>query len=213
MVHSHIKALVFDLDGTLYVSGELGMEISRTACSYISEIKGIDAAGADLLIRDARERLAGQSALEPTLSSACIELGGDIRELHRRFAAEIEPQRFLTRDERVIELLRLLAGGFELHLYTNNNRSLSGRIMELLGITGLFHRIFTIEESWAPKPDRQTLELILREIGKKPEECLFVGDRYDVDLRLPAEIGCAVCLVKSVEELFPLCKLLHEENL
>jgi putative hydrolase of the HAD superfamily len=107
----------------------------------------------------------------------------------------------------------MLSGGFELYLYTNNNCQLSGRIMNVLGLTDLFRRVFTIEETWSPKPDRRTLLNILKEIGKKPEECLFVGDRYDVDLRLPAELGSAVCLVKSVDELLPLCKLLHEENL
>ena len=63
-----------------------------------------------------------------------------------------------------------------------------------------------------PKPDRGALADIFGRIGRKPEECLFVGDRYDVDLRLPADMGCAVFLVSTTEELFPLCKLMSEEN-
>ena len=50
-------------------------------------------------------------------------------------------------------------------------------------------------------------------IGRLPQECLFVGDRYDIDLRLPAEMGCAVFLVSNTEELFALCKLMNEENI
>ena len=113
----------------------------------------------------------------------------------------------------MIELLKALGEKFELFIYTNNNRSLSARIMDLLGFSGLFRQAFTIETSWRPKPDRATLENILAEIGRKPIECLFVGDRYDIDLRLPAEMGCGIFLVKSVEELFPLCKLTCEEIL
>ena len=192
---------------------EIGSEISRTACGYIAELKGIGPEEADILIREARKELTKRGGTDATLSMACIELGGDLKELHRRFAREIQPELFLSRDERVVELLRMLAGGFELYLYTNNNRNLSERIMKVIGLTDLFRRIFTIEDTWSPKPDRQTLQNILLEIRKKPEECLFVGDRYDIDLRLPAEMGSAVCLVKSVDELLPLCKLLHEENL
>ncbi len=213
MLHTHIKALVFDLDGTLYVSGGLGREINNVACRYIAELKGIDVAAAEALIGETRGALTAAVGTDATLSKACVELGGDLPELHRRFAGEISPEQHIVRDDRVIELLRMLAGGFELYLYTNNNRLLSRRIMEIIGVTGIFQRVFTIEDRWVPKPDRQALEQILHEIGKTPAECLFVGDRFDVDLRLPAELGCSVCLVQSVEELFPLCKLLHEDNL
>lgn len=213
MVHTHIRALVFDLDGTLYVSGGLGREINDVACRYIAELKGVDVVVAESLIRETRAALTAAQKTDATLSRACMQLGGDLPDLHRRFADEIAPEKYIARDDRVIELLGMLAGGFELYLYTNNNRSLSGRIMQILGITDLFQRVFTIEDRWEPKPDRPTLEYILHEIRQKPAECLFIGDRFDVDLRLPAELGCSVCLVQSVEELFPLCKLLHEENL
>lgn len=212
-LQSDIKALVFDLDGTLYVNNDLGRAISLTACRYLAEIKGVGIDGAELLIRETKKRLSAISGVDTSLSQACMEQGGDLKELHRRFAEEISPERFLSRDGRVAELLRTLADKFELYIYTNNNRSLSSRVMTAIGVGGLFLRVFTIEDSWRPKPDRETLDYILHEIGRKPHECLFVGDRYDIDLRLPAEMGCAVFLVNSAEELFPLCKIMNEENL
>jgi putative hydrolase of the HAD superfamily len=212
-VQSELKALVFDLDGTLYVSVELGREIRLSACRYIAELKGTDVATADGLIRETRKRLAAARGIETTLSMACMELGGDLRELHRRFAGEIDPEPLLSRDERVIKLLQALGSRFELFIYTNNNRRLSARIMEKIDVSGLFKRIVTIEDYWRPKPDRETLENIFRTIERKPGECLFIGDRYDVDLRLPAEMGSGVFLATSVEELLPLGKFLYEENL
>ena len=112
-------------------------------------------------------------------------------------------------DPRVTGLLGQLAQRFELVLYTNNNRALSGRIMAQLGVGGFFHRVFTIEDSWQPKPDRTALALILEAIGKKPGEILFVGDRYEVDLQLPASLGCPVHEARSVEELLELAKLVE----
>jgi putative hydrolase of the HAD superfamily len=110
-------------------------------------------------------------------------------------------------------LLQSLGSKYELILYTNNNRPLSIRIMGAIGVAGLFRQILTIEDYWQPKPDRETLEKIYMAIGREPAECLFIGDRYDVDLRLPAAMGSTVFLAKSVEELLPLNKLLHGEDL
>ncbi len=208
-----VKALVFDLDGTLYVSNELGREINSCACRYIAELKGGSSEEADRLIRETKKRLAAASGVESTLSHACMELGGDLRELHRRFAEEIAPEPFLSRDERVIRLLLALGSKYDLAIYTNNNRRLSARIMEGIGVAGLFRRVVTIEDTWRPKPDRQALEYIYRQLERNPAECLFIGDRYDIDLRLPAAMGSAVFLAASVEELLPLNKLLHGEDL
>lgn len=207
-----LKALIFDLDGTLYVNRPLGREILLSASRYIAVLQKITVEEAEFLIVETRNRLSEESGLDTPMSRACEELGGDLRELHRHFAGEISPELFLDRDERVVELLKFLGGRFELYIYTNNNRRLTSAIMDILGIAGLFKQVFTIEDYWLAKPDPQALSEVLGQIGREPEECLFVGDRYDIDLRLPAEIGCTVFLVGSVEELFPLCKLMNAEN-
>ena len=208
-----LKALVFDLDGTLYVNNDLGREIHLCACRYIADMKGTTIAEAGELIRETKKRLSAANGIDSTLSHACMELGGDLKELHRRFADEIVPEHFLTIDERVVMLLQALGSKFELIIYTNNNRPLSTRILEAIGVARLFRDILSIEDYWQPKPDRETLEKIYLAIGRNPAECLFIGDRYDIDLRLPAAMGSTVFLAKSVEELLPLNKLLHGEVL
>jgi putative hydrolase of the HAD superfamily len=212
-VFGELKALVFDLDGTLYVNTDFGRVIHLCSCRYIAELKGIGDAEADERIRETKKRLSAETGMDSTLSHACMALGGDLMELHRRFADEIRPERFLSPDERVVRLLTSLGSKFDLSIYTNNNRRLSKRIMGLIGVAGLFRQVLTIEDSWRPKPDREALEKVYRAIERKPGECLFVGDRYDIDLRLPAEMGSTVFLATSVEELFPLEKLLHGEEL
>jgi putative hydrolase of the HAD superfamily len=47
-------------------------------------------------------------------------------------------------------------------------------------------------------------------MGRMPGECMFIGDRYDVDLRLPAAMGSTVFLSTSVEELLHLNKIMQE---
>ena len=210
---SDIKAIVFDLDGTLYINRELGRAINQSACRYIASLRGIDAEAAAAMIKATKRMLASVNGIAAPLSLACMELGGDIRELHRHFAEEIAPEPYLSIDSRVVDLLRGLRTRYDLYVYTNNNSFLSERIMRSIGVTGLFQRVITIEDTWRPKPDLRIVDKIINDIGRKPVECLFVGDRYDIDLRYPADLGAAIFMVTSIEDLLNLNTITIEENI
>ncbi len=205
---SGIRAIVFDLDGTLYVNDGFADEIKRGADTYIAALKGIPPDAADTLIRKTRERLSREQGQEATLSSVCMELGGSVAGFHAAVTPLLHPEKLLKEDHRVTALITALAERFELYLYTNNNRALTDRILQAIGVSGLFEGIFTIEEFWRPKPDRDVLNHIFSTIQKTPEQCLFVGDRYDVDLRLPAEMGCQTFFVANLQGLLKLETLL-----
>jgi len=196
-----IRGIVFDLDGTLYESPGFAATIQDAAAGYIAGLTGVTPEQAGLVIAATRKELAEESGEVPTLSSVCARLGGDVRDLHTCFARQLRPEDFLARDERVVALLERLARRMPLYLFTNNNRTLTERIIGLLGLSGLFRRIYTIDDSWKGKPDEGLLDRILTDAGLAPAEALFVGDRYDVDLRLPEQRGCPVYLCRSVEQL------------
>jgi putative hydrolase of the HAD superfamily len=201
-----IKAIVFDLDGTLYQDDRLGEEVHQSACRYVASLKGITAREAEALLQEQRSCPNGSGG---TLSHAVVTLGGTLEALHRHFSAEVHPEALLSRDPRVPELLDRLSRRYELFLYTNNNRSLSGRIMTQIGVAHHFRQVFTIEDRWRPKPDREVLLGILEQIGRQPAETLFVGDRYLVDLKLPETLGCAIMETRTIEELLTLGELLE----
>jgi putative hydrolase of the HAD superfamily len=199
-----LRAIVFDLDGTLYQNKRMGDEVNLCACRYVADLKGITVEAADDLLAETRFSLSGTGG---TLSRAVLAVGGSLHQLHERFASEIRPEGVLSIDERVPQLLARLASRYELHLYTNNNKALSARIMREIGVTGLFQKIFTIEDYWLPKPEEVALLGILDSIGRKPEETLFVGDRYEVDLALPESLGCQVFESCTIEQLLTLAQL------
>ena len=201
---TRIRGIVFDLDGTLYVAPDFADAIQDAACEYVARLKGITSEQADQLIASSRIHVAEETGAVPTLSSVCARLGGDIRDLHTYFEGRLRPETYLTRDKRVIDLLEKLSRSIPLYLFTNNNRALTARIIDYLGLNGLFRRIYTIDDTWKGKPDEDILDRILAEAGLMPSEALFVGDRYDVDLRLPAQRGCPVYLSQSVEQLLQL---------
>ena len=70
-----------------------------------------------------------------------------------------------------------------------------------------------IDDTWKGKPDESLLDQILAEAWLLPSQALFVGDRYDVDLRLPEQRGCPVYLSQSIEQLLRLEELLKNRQI
>lgn len=208
-----IRGIIFDLDGTLYVSPDFADTIQDAAAGYVARLRGITPDQAGELMATTRCLLTGATGAVPTLSAVCKSLGGNVRDLHTFFEGCLRPEAYLIRDERVIALLERLAQHMPLYLFTNNNRALTTRIIDYLGLNGLFCHIYAINDTWKGKPDEGILDRILAEAGLMPAEALFVGDRYDVDLRLPEQRGCPVYLCQSVEQLLRLEEILGETSL
>jgi putative hydrolase of the HAD superfamily len=204
-----IRGIVFDLDGTLYVCDRFAAKVQDASAAYIAGLKRINQEEAVQLVAATRRRLTEESGTVQTISAVCTELGGSVQELHRFFERTLRPEAYLVRDERVIRLLKRLAEQFPLYIYTNNNRVLTARIMNYLGLDdGMMRGIFTIDDTWRGKPDEKMVGRILEKIGLSPNETLFVGDRYDVDLRVPEQLGCSVYLSQNLEQLLRLENLL-----
>lgn len=203
-----IRSIVFDLDGTLYVSDEIAAEIVGAAEALVARKRGVSVAQARALIRSAQKRLAENLEDEPTLSKTCMELGIDLQELHRAFQKQVRPELYLENDPILYALLDSLRDQCDLYIYTNNNVPLARKILALLGVEELFSRLYTIEFSGLPKPDADSLQCVLADIGGPPESFLFVGDRRHVDLSLPAALGCRTLLVGDTGDLLQIHKIL-----
>lgn len=209
MLHeAEIKAIVFDLDGTLYVSDQFEQVVWQSAARYAGDLLGVAADEGGRQITALRQRLSEERGTLQTLAVAIEVLGGTVPELHRRFAAELEPHHHIEPDPRVGPLVEGLRQRYTSWLLTNNNRTLTDKILATLGLETAFERVITINDTWRPKPDETVLDEVLEALGHGPEQVLFVGDRYDIDLRLPAERGCPVLLTKTVDELMALSALL-----
>jgi putative hydrolase of the HAD superfamily len=201
---NRLISIIFDLDGTLYESRKLADEILRVSTDALALQLNVTTEEAEAKLSAVKAEISARTGCEATLSAACELLGGDIKSLHSYLAGKVNPEMYLHRDERVVELLKLLGKDYGLYIYTNNNRKLTDRIMRAIGIEDCFSEIFSIEDFWRAKPDRLALARLMAAIGAEPCECLFVGDRYDVDLRLPEEHGSRVFLTKTIEQLLSL---------
>ena len=205
---SRIRTIVFDLDGTLYVSEGVAREIEAAAWAVVARSRGLSLHEGKSLVHSARRRLTESLDEEPTLTRTCQELGITVAELHQAFVAEVHPERYLSNDPILYALLDSLGDRLELYLYTNNNLAQTRKILALLGVEDLFRRLYTIEYTWRPKPDVETLHQLLSDIGGPPESFLFVGDRLQVDLGEPARLGIPTLLVAETADLLQIHRLL-----
>lgn len=203
-----VKAIVFDLDGTLYVSESFEQVIWESASRYAGQLLGVSAVDGGDRLTAVRQRLSDERGTQQTMAVAIEAMGGTVPELHRRFAEELDPRPYIETDPRVVSLVETLGQRYTCWLLTNNNRTLTGKILDALGLANAFARVITINDTWRPKPDPTVLEELLADLGHQPAEVLFVGDRYDIDLRLPAQRGCPVLLTKTVDDLMGLSALL-----
>lgn len=203
-----IKAIVFDLDGTLYVSELFEHAVWESVSRYAGELLGCAPAQGGESLKKLREKLTTERGTVQTLAVAIQVMGGTAQEMHRRFAAELEPDGMIVPDSRVAPLVRKLSACCRCWLLTNNNRILTGKILSVLGLSAAFERVITIDDTWRPKPDQSLLDEVLAGLALPPENVLFAGDRYDIDLRLPERSGCPVLLTRTVDDLMVLESLL-----
>ncbi len=203
-----IKAIVFDLDGTLYLSHEFEYAVWESVSRYAGELLGISESAGGEQLKETRDRLTAERGTVQTLAVAIETLGGTVPEMHRRFAEELEPQQFIQPDPRVKPLVDQLGGRYVSWLLTNNNQTLTSKILICLGLEQSFQRVITINDTWRPKPDQTVLDQVLSELALPSGAVLFVGDRYDIDLRLPKQQGCPVLLTRTIDELMQLESLL-----
>lgn len=205
---SATRSIVFDLDGTLYVNDNIAQEISRAAEALVAASRGIDVPRARAMIERAQRRLGENLDQPPTLTRTCMELGIELPEFHAALQDRVHPERYLDHDPVLFALLDSLRDHCELYIYTNNNLPLARKILALLGVQSLFERIYTIEFTGAPKPDREAFAKVLESIGGPPESFLFVGDRRHVDLQPADEHGIPTLLVGEAADLLQIHKLL-----
>ena len=203
-----ISSIVFDLDGTLYVSPPIADQIQTAAEALVAATRGVSLADGQALLRRARQALAESLDEEPTLTRTCQELGIEICDLHRAFQAQVKPEDYLVPDPVLCALLDSLRGYCRLYIYTNNSFPLASRILALLDVADRFERLFTIEFCGQPKPDPEAFQKVVEDIGGPPQSFLFVGDRASIDLGPAARAGMATLLVRETADLLQIHRLL-----
>jgi len=91
-------------------------------------------------------------------------------------------------------LRRLRGAGLRLAVVSNSNGTVR-RLLERLGFLDLFEEVLDSAVEGVEKPDPRIFHLALQRLGASPQEALFVGDLYHVDVVGGRAAGVRVVLV------------------
>lgn len=203
MLLSGVKAVVFDLDGTLYdlkrlrlamtiaLVRELGLRPHRLL-KVIRILRHYRRALEELRSREQPcENLPDAQLALAALR--CGESAGAVRECVQGWFVE-RPQAILKglADAQLAEILDSMRQA-NLKLAVLSDYPAVSKL-EALGIDRYFHVILSADQVGNLKPNPAGLLLVLRQLNVQPEEALNVGDRYEIDAVTAQQAGvrCAI---------------------
>jgi len=167
---SRIRAILFDLDDTLYPPEAGLIEAGdRLITDFIARRLDLPWPEADEL----RVRL-------------WLQYGATVRGLEvehaipqREYLAEtldcLEVARYISSDPELADLLASLPQ--RRFVFTNASELYAARVLDALGVRGLFERVFHIEFAGGrPKPETQPYDLVVGAIGEEARAMALVDD-------------------------------------
>lgn len=203
-----LKCIIFDIDSTLYTNQEYAHEQVDIQIRHFATLKGMTPEVARKLIGNFRSEHEKTQGSKISLGNTLTHFGIPISESIRWREDLIDPAQFLTRDPALIKSLNTLAKHFTLAAVTNNPVIPATRTLEVLGVFFYFKTLIGLDTTGVSKPHERPFMLASEKTNIVPAHCLSVGDRYDIDIALPLELGMGGILVTGVEDVYALPELL-----
>jgi phosphoglycolate phosphatase/putative hydrolase of the HAD superfamily len=200
-----VQALLFDMDLTLYSHAEYGRIQVDALIALAGKKRGLsfeEARQETETVRREWAALHGGQGL--SLSSIFLSWGFTMEENIRWREEAYNPEAFLRTDRRLGETLKELSSAYRLALVTNNPVSIARRTLSALGAADYFSVIVGLDTCMVHKPHRLPFATAAEGLGVPWETCVSIGDRYDIDLALPLEMGMGGILVDGVEDVYKL---------
>lgn len=204
-IPQNLKTIIFDIDSTLYTNEEYAFEQVDCQVRRFASERGISDDEARKLVADFREKFARENGGKKiSLSNTLLSFGVPIQKSIEWRRELLEPKNFLTRDERLQKTLSALSKKFNLICVTNNPVTPAKKTLVALGVENLISDIIGLDTCNVSKPAREPFLLAAEKCGSQAQECLSVGDRYDLDIVVPLELGMGGVLVDTVENVYSL---------
>ena len=205
-----IRGLVFDIDNTLYRNdGYCALQVDLLIHKY-AEYSGISHEKALLIVEDEKRSYASGHYGKKTSTGNILSILGIPMEVSAEWRNELfHPEEHIPPDGKLKQTLSLLKDSFTLIAVTNNTVQIGRRTLSTLGVDDVFHRVIGLDTSYKSKPASEPFLAALESGGLRPAETVSVGDRYDVDLETPIQLGWGGILVECIEDVYRLPEVLH----
>lgn len=215
-IPSNLKTIIFDIDSTLYTNQAYAFEQVDCQVREFARGRGITADEARQMVADYRKKFAEKTGgKKVSLGNTLLAFGIPIEKSVEWRKNLLEPSDFLKKDENLIETMLELKKSYSLICVTNNPVLPARKTLEALGISEFIPEIIGLDTCYKSKPALEPFKKAIEMTGSQAEECLAVGDRFDMDLSIPIELGMGGILVTGVSEIYSLKKVIedyHEKN-
>lgn len=198
-----IKAVIFDLDGTL-IDGAEDLHAAMNSVLAEDGIAPISLRAVESFIGDGIGALVARSYLHVGIAPA--DLGARVERFSVIYGAQGYP--FTRLFPGVYPALRELSGHYRLGLCTNKAQAHARAILEKLGIAGLFSIVVGGDTLSVRKPDARTLHAAAHGCGAGVDEILYIGDG-EVDAALSKACGALFYLFAPEERASSLKTHVH----
>jgi pyrophosphatase PpaX len=182
-IKSNIKAVLFDLDGTLLDSKKSVLEaVYYTANKY---------AHGKFTFQDIEDRFG--EPFDEFMNELDIGTKEEIINTYMKHITEHHDQSVLIFENVQESLDTLKMNGLKLGIVTNKQRELTIRGLDLFNLTDLFDVIVTLDDVTEGKPSAEPILKAIELLGVNKEEALMIGDTiFDVKAARAAKVKVAI---------------------
>lgn len=200
-----IHALIFDMDLTLYTNPEYGQYQIDSLVEKLGTVRGKSFEEMNREVEDVRKTWAlSHNGKKPSLSNIFSSYGISMEQNIRWREGIYQPEKFLKEDLRLRKTLEELSRSYILGVVTNNPVLIAHKTLAALGVGEYLPLIVGLDTCMISKPHKKPFMKFSEIASCPPGTCVSIGDRYEIDLDLPLEMGMGGILVSGVEDVYEL---------
>ncbi|MCL7401333.1 MAG: HAD family hydrolase [Thaumarchaeota archaeon] len=186
-----VDAVVFDVDGTLYRSAEYERYLRESIYMVLGEMLGIDYREAGMKLESLKKNLK-------TVSLSVEAMGVDRRRFYELLAERVEPSIYIKPRLEVKNLLsKLREKNVKIGCHTNSGRRLYLKVIRAINLSVSDFDVIVTSDDADPKPLKNGYILLSRLLRVPFNKILYVGDRWEVEVKPAKELGMITALVYS----------------
>ncbi len=210
-----VRGIIFDIDSTLYTNAAYAFEQVDCQVREFAKMRGITADEARKMVADYRKKFAAENnGKKISLGNTLLAFGIPIEQSVEWRKKLLEPADFLGRDEKLVEEMKILSAQYKLICVTNNPILPARKTLDALGISDFFPQIVGLDTCFKSKPAVEPFQTAVKILAKlepiESQNCVAIGDRYDMDVALPLEMGMGGILVSGVEEVYGIHEVIEK---
>lgn len=202
-------ALIFDIDSTLYTNAPYAYEQVDVQLRHFASLRKESIENIRKIVSDYKKEWAFSHNGEVlSLGNTLKAFGIPIEESIKWRKELLEPAAFLSEDKKLQTVLGHLSKKYKMLCVTNNPVLPAEKTLEAIGVRRFFLEIIGLDTCSVSKPAREPFLLAAKKAQVEIKSCISIGDRYDIDLALPLELGMGAILVDGVDDVYSLESIL-----